>query len=164
MWRNKLSHNWQAKGLYILTLNIYLFISLISINDDDTVLEWKFNGLDAEQSNDQLNYLIPYFYFQLSNYSSLEGVLYCKPHFEQLFKETGSFNKSFQSRKLLTYVGLYFFWFLVLLVSFFLFYLFLSVWLDMHFTSFDSCKVGWEINPRTGNLILKPYNLSVISI
>ncbi|CAN6462552.1 unnamed protein product [Victoria cruziana] len=31
----------------------------------------------------------------MSNYSSLEGVLYCKPHFEQLFKETGSFNKSF---------------------------------------------------------------------
>jgi hypothetical protein len=36
--------------------------------------------------------------FQLSNYSSMEGVLYCKPHFEQLFKETGSFNKNFQSR------------------------------------------------------------------
>ncbi|CAN7115830.1 unnamed protein product [Brassica rapa subsp. narinosa] len=34
---------------------------------------------------------------QLSNYSSMEGVLYCKPHFEQLFKETGSFNKNFQS-------------------------------------------------------------------
>ncbi|KVI09853.1 Zinc finger, LIM-type [Cynara cardunculus var. scolymus] len=25
---------------------------------------------------------------KLSNYSSMEGVLYCKPHFEQLFKET----------------------------------------------------------------------------
>lgn len=36
--------------------------------------------------------------FQLSNYSSMEGVLYCKPHFEQLFKETGSFNKNFHSR------------------------------------------------------------------
>ncbi|KAK9130220.1 hypothetical protein Sjap_010707 [Stephania japonica] len=24
----------------------------------------------------------------LSNYSSTKGVLYCKPHFEQLFKET----------------------------------------------------------------------------
>ncbi|XP_047337666.1 LIM domain-containing protein WLIM2b-like [Impatiens glandulifera] len=33
----------------------------------------------------------------LSNYSSMEGVLYCKPHFEQLFKETGNFNKNFQS-------------------------------------------------------------------
>ncbi|XP_021296069.1 LIM domain-containing protein WLIM2b-like [Herrania umbratica] len=27
----------------------------------------------------------------------MEGVLYCKPHFEQLFKETGNFNKNFQS-------------------------------------------------------------------
>ncbi|GFP87645.1 lim domain-containing protein wlim2a [Phtheirospermum japonicum] len=35
---------------------------------------------------------------KLSNYSSMEGVLYCKPHYEQLFKETGSFTKNFQSR------------------------------------------------------------------
>ncbi|KAL9266133.1 LIM domain-containing protein, partial [Drosera capensis] len=34
---------------------------------------------------------------QLSNYSSMEGVLYCKPHFEQLFKEAGNFNKNFQT-------------------------------------------------------------------
>ncbi|KAG2325671.1 hypothetical protein Bca4012_040169 [Brassica carinata] len=34
---------------------------------------------------------------QLSRYSSMEGVLYCKPHYEQLFKESGSFNKNFQS-------------------------------------------------------------------
>ncbi|RLN17368.1 LIM domain-containing protein WLIM2b-like [Panicum miliaceum] len=34
----------------------------------------------------------------LSNYSSFEGVPYCKAHFEQLFKETGSYNKSFQSQ------------------------------------------------------------------
>lgn len=34
---------------------------------------------------------------KLSNYSSMEGVLYCKPHFDQLFKETSSFNKNFQS-------------------------------------------------------------------
>ncbi|KAH9775651.1 hypothetical protein WN944_013048 [Citrus x changshan-huyou] len=27
----------------------------------------------------------------MGNFSSMEGVLYCKPHFEQLFKETGSF-------------------------------------------------------------------------
>ncbi|RZR78283.1 hypothetical protein BHM03_00003553 [Ensete ventricosum] len=33
----------------------------------------------------------------LSTYSSMEGVLYCKPHFEQLFKESGNFNKNFQS-------------------------------------------------------------------
>ncbi|KAG4914796.1 hypothetical protein JHK87_052353 [Glycine soja] len=26
----------------------------------------------------------------------MEGVLYCKPHFEQLFKESGSFSKNFQ--------------------------------------------------------------------
>ena len=35
--------------------------------------------------------------FQLSNYSSMEGVLYCKPHSEQLFKESGNYNKNFQS-------------------------------------------------------------------
>ncbi|XP_022156896.1 LIM domain-containing protein WLIM2b-like [Momordica charantia] len=34
---------------------------------------------------------------KLSNYSSMEGVLYCKPHFEQLFKETGNFSKNFLS-------------------------------------------------------------------
>ncbi|KAK9168240.1 hypothetical protein Syun_000380 [Stephania yunnanensis] len=34
---------------------------------------------------------------KLGNYSSMEGVLYCKPHFEQLFKETGNFSKNFQS-------------------------------------------------------------------
>ncbi|KAL7139057.1 hypothetical protein ABFS83_09G025300 [Erythranthe nasuta] len=33
---------------------------------------------------------------KLSNYSSYEGVLYCKPHFDQLFKMTGSLNKSFE--------------------------------------------------------------------
>ncbi|OVA17701.1 zinc finger protein [Macleaya cordata] len=38
---------------------------------------------------------------KLSNYSSMEGVLYCKPHFEQLFKETGNFNKNFTSLMLL---------------------------------------------------------------
>lgn len=33
----------------------------------------------------------------ISNYSSSEGVLYCKVHFEQLFKETGAFPKKTQS-------------------------------------------------------------------
>lgn len=33
----------------------------------------------------------------MSNYSSMDGVLYCKPHFEQLFKESGNFSKNFQS-------------------------------------------------------------------
>ncbi|GAU27344.1 hypothetical protein TSUD_05700 [Trifolium subterraneum] len=33
---------------------------------------------------------------KLSNYNSFEGVLYCKPHFDQLFKRTGSLEKSFE--------------------------------------------------------------------
>ncbi|KAL2318445.1 hypothetical protein Fmac_032321 [Flemingia macrophylla] len=33
---------------------------------------------------------------KLSNYNSSEGVLYCKPHFDQLFKRTGSLDKSFE--------------------------------------------------------------------
>ncbi|KAM2035132.1 LIM domain-containing protein WLIM2b-like [Malus sylvestris] len=33
----------------------------------------------------------------MSSYSSMDGVLYCKPHFEQLFKETGNFSKKFQT-------------------------------------------------------------------
>ncbi|KAM0978698.1 hypothetical protein ACFX13_014907 [Malus domestica] len=33
----------------------------------------------------------------MSSYSSMDEVLYCKPHFEQLFKETGSFSKKFQT-------------------------------------------------------------------
>lgn len=36
----------------------------------------------------------------LSNYSSMDGVLYCMPHFEQLFKETGNFSKNFRTSKL----------------------------------------------------------------
>ncbi|KAG0482475.1 hypothetical protein HPP92_010559 [Vanilla planifolia] len=34
---------------------------------------------------------------QLSNYSSFEGVLYCKPHYDQLLKVTGSLDKSFEA-------------------------------------------------------------------
>ncbi|KAK4354045.1 hypothetical protein RND71_026239 [Anisodus tanguticus] len=33
----------------------------------------------------------------MSNYSSMDGVLYCKTHFEQLFKESGNFSKNFQT-------------------------------------------------------------------
>ncbi|KAG4992723.1 hypothetical protein JHK87_026180 [Glycine soja] len=33
----------------------------------------------------------------MSTYSSMDGVLYCKPHFEQLFKESGNFSKNFQT-------------------------------------------------------------------
>ncbi|GAY47993.1 hypothetical protein CUMW_108600 [Citrus unshiu] len=36
------------------------------------------------------------FCLQLGNYNSFEGVLYCRPHFDQLFKRTGSLDKSFE--------------------------------------------------------------------
>ncbi|XWS48125.1 hypothetical protein CRYUN_Cryun13aG0046300 [Craigia yunnanensis] len=35
-------------------------------------------------------------FISLSNYSSFEGVLYCKPHYDQLFKMIGSLDKSFE--------------------------------------------------------------------
>ncbi|OIW21981.1 hypothetical protein TanjilG_20496 [Lupinus angustifolius] len=35
----------------------------------------------------------------MSTYSSMDGILYCKPHFEQLFKESGNFSKNFQTAK-----------------------------------------------------------------
>ncbi|KAI3494964.1 hypothetical protein L1887_37039 [Cichorium endivia] len=35
----------------------------------------------------------------MSNYSSMDGVLYCRTHFEQLFKESGNFSKNFQTSK-----------------------------------------------------------------
>ncbi|KAI4303362.1 hypothetical protein MLD38_039005 [Melastoma candidum] len=35
----------------------------------------------------------------MSNYSWMDGILFCKPHFEQLFKETGNFSKNFQTAK-----------------------------------------------------------------
>ncbi|KAL8540468.1 hypothetical protein ACS0TY_001921 [Phlomoides rotata] len=35
------------------------------------------------------------FLCQLGNFNSFEGVLYCMPHFNQLFKRTGSLDKSF---------------------------------------------------------------------
>uniref|UniRef100_A0A5B6Z3L0 Putative Pollen-specific protein SF3 n=1 Tax=Davidia involucrata TaxID=16924 RepID=A0A5B6Z3L0_DAVIN len=33
----------------------------------------------------------------MGRFSSMDGVLYCRPHFEQLFKDTGSFTKKLQS-------------------------------------------------------------------
>ncbi|KAG5539671.1 hypothetical protein RHGRI_020020 [Rhododendron griersonianum] len=33
----------------------------------------------------------------MSSYTSKDGILYCKPHFEQLFKETGNFSTKTQS-------------------------------------------------------------------
>lgn len=41
---------------------------------------------------------LPLCFVQLGNYASLEGVLYCKPHFDQLLKQTGSFDKSFDQQ------------------------------------------------------------------
>jgi len=38
-------------------------------------------------------------FLSMSTYSSMDGVLYCKPHFEQLFKESGNFSKNFQTAK-----------------------------------------------------------------
>ncbi|KAJ7951122.1 LIM domain-containing protein [Quillaja saponaria] len=32
----------------------------------------------------------------MSSYSSMDGILYCRTHFEQLFKESGNFSKNFQ--------------------------------------------------------------------
>ncbi|KAK6143622.1 hypothetical protein DH2020_023970 [Rehmannia glutinosa] len=33
---------------------------------------------------------------KLGNFNSFEGVLYCRPHYDQLFKRTGSLDKSFE--------------------------------------------------------------------
>lgn len=34
----------------------------------------------------------------MSSYSWMDGVLFCKTHFEQLFKESGNFSKNFQTK------------------------------------------------------------------
>lgn len=44
----------------------------------------------------------------MSTYSSMDGVLYCKPHFEQLFKESGNFSKNFGKTSLPSSSFLYF--------------------------------------------------------
>ncbi|CAH8340122.1 unnamed protein product [Eruca vesicaria subsp. sativa] len=36
---------------------------------------------------------------KLSSYNSFEGVLYCRPHFDQNFKRTGSLEKSFEGKE-----------------------------------------------------------------
>ncbi|KAI3413143.1 uncharacterized protein J3R85_016514 [Psidium guajava] len=36
---------------------------------------------------------------KLGNFNSFEGVLYCRPHFDQLFKRTGSLDKSFEANR-----------------------------------------------------------------
>ncbi|XP_049375558.1 LIM domain-containing protein WLIM1-like isoform X2 [Solanum verrucosum] len=39
---------------------------------------------------------------KLSNFNSFEGVIYCRPHFDQLFKRTGSLDKSFEGTPKIT--------------------------------------------------------------
>ncbi|KAG5542009.1 hypothetical protein RHGRI_021743 [Rhododendron griersonianum] len=41
---------------------------------------------------------------KLGNYNSFEGVLYCRPHFDQLFKMTGSLDKSFEGKSQASFV------------------------------------------------------------
>ncbi|KAB5568861.1 hypothetical protein DKX38_002654 [Salix brachista] len=44
-----------------------------------------------------ITFMIAYAWIcHLGNYNSFEGVLYCRPHFDQLFKRTGSLDKSFE--------------------------------------------------------------------
>ena len=79
--------------------------------------------------------------FQLSNYSSMEGVLYCKPHFEQLFKETGNFNKNFQSRMFLILAEIDFFSITMFLVF------------NLQFISFSTAaKSAEKLNPELVNV------------
>ncbi|KAK1359026.1 Transcription factor lim1 [Heracleum sosnowskyi] len=33
---------------------------------------------------------------KIANFNSIDGTLYCKPHFDQLYKQTGSLEKSFE--------------------------------------------------------------------
>ncbi|MFQ6640488.1 hypothetical protein Gotur_014442 [Gossypium turneri] len=67
------------------------------------ILLANYVGLCNEVSDPNLVACITY--FQLGTYSSMEGVLYCKPRFEQLFKETGNLNENFQSRKSFSLAG-----------------------------------------------------------
>lgn len=63
------------------------------------------------------------YHLQLGNYNSFEGVLYCRPHFDQLFKRTGSLDKSFEGTTGRTQnIKLYFlsFWWLNLLYFLFI--------------------------------------------
>lgn len=55
---------------------------------------------------------------QLSNYNSFEGVLYCKPHFDQLFKRTGSLEKSFEGKQRISQMYFFFVSIEISIVSF----------------------------------------------
>ncbi|GFP99409.1 lim domain-containing protein wlim1 [Phtheirospermum japonicum] len=39
---------------------------------------------------------------KLGNFNSIDGVLYCRPHYDQLFKRTGSLDKSFEGTPKIT--------------------------------------------------------------
>ncbi|CAL5349044.1 unnamed protein product [Camellia sinensis] len=53
-------------------------------------------GTLKRDSGQSMSLLIFVRNFELGNYNSFEGVLYCRPHFDQLFKRTGSLDKSFE--------------------------------------------------------------------
>jgi hypothetical protein len=59
---------------------------------------WTFSAIciELEIIKDNLSSFSSY--LQLGNYNSFEGVLYCRPHFDQLFKRTGSLDKSFEGK------------------------------------------------------------------
>jgi hypothetical protein len=48
------------------------------------------------QTSTSTNFFYWLSFLQFSNYSSVEGVLYCKPHYDQILKSTGSLDKSFE--------------------------------------------------------------------
>ena len=39
--------------------------------------------------------LFIFFFYRLGNYAALQGKLYCKPHFKQLFKAKGNYDEGF---------------------------------------------------------------------
>ena len=107
--------NWKFGTLIAyLIFNCNLFIILFTSafgcsSSQELLFHWLVTThadiyIYSERERERVVFLLllyPYFSFsaislQLSNYSSFEGVLYCKPHFDQLFKMTGSLDKSFE--------------------------------------------------------------------
>lgn len=75
-------------SIYLACLNMskgFKFINQELINSQRQHIDLKNNSLCC-----------CFLYLQLSNYCSFEGVLYCRPHYDQLFKRTGSLDKSFE--------------------------------------------------------------------
>ena len=99
---------------------------------------------------------------QMSTYSSMDGVLYCKPHFEQLFKESGNFSKNFQTGKMKTV-----FWFSSLSSIFvqsesqvICTFHFLLIWLTS-FVVFMIINAAAKSSDKQNDLV---YSLSYLSI